>query len=144
MSFASHDLPIDPAETFLAPAPAAAAKGGCPCHHIWPLSLLPRRVRAPGRGARIARYFVGGGVAVLGLACLKCIVLYIVVPSVAVSILSIRSPRVPPKEFTRDSKVPLQCPVTGGQRRPAAGPDSRADGDAPESAAEDLDPAAAR
>jgi hypothetical protein len=75
MAFGSHNLPDDPAE-------GAAAPSDCPLGLGKRFPFLRHR---PSRLLGKAAKWGGAGVAAFyALACLKCIVIYIVVPAVAV------------------------------------------------------------
>lgn len=121
MSFASHDLPDD------APSPTAPVRSpSCPIHAVWPFSVLPRRARAVTGStlvARFARYGVWGTAAFFALASLKCIILYMVLPALAINACTPDLSESTSKEPSHDAQVSVSCPFAsrGVGRYDAAG-----------------------
>lgn len=135
MSFASHELPDDPLLDAVAPVPAAP---------VCPFSRGAKPAKKAGLAMKLARYGIFGTSAVLVLCAVKCIVLYMVVPALAVGYFASGPSQSSIKESSHDSQVPASCPITGKRLEPTVNAHERADDSASVDLAENTDAAAAR
>jgi hypothetical protein len=148
MSFASHDLPDEHEDQSVASAGSPASLSAARPHaRLCPFSSPPvgtDATREGGSAARFARCGVLGMTGILALCGAKCVLLYTVLPALAIGYAVSGPSASDPKEPQHDRKVPISCPFTGRHTEPVAKPDAGTRGHAALAPAQDPDPAPAR